>query len=321
MEARGRSAVLLYGGLAALLVVGFLALSRLQQGIDLARGQYHSTEEVLYLASGKVIERMTLGYRALAADLYWLRTIQYYGGKKKDSAQVRYDLLEPLLEITTHLDPRMIPAYQFGATFLSTAQPMGLGRPDKGIRLLRKGIAANAGSWRLYFDLGFLYYWELHDFQKAGEVFVEGARVPEAPPWMEAVAATLFAKGGAIETAKYLWQKQHEEARNEQLKQNAYNHLLSIRVDEDIWTLEFLVERFQQRFTRKPESLQEMIGAGLLRGLPQDPGGFPYRYDAATGQISQAPDSTMRHFKTFKEYRDTYLTVLREKYAADAGDR
>ena len=39
-------------------------------------------EESLYLTSGTPLRRLSAGYSALAADLYWIRAIQYYGGTK-----------------------------------------------------------------------------------------------------------------------------------------------------------------------------------------------------------------------------------------------
>lgn len=74
-------------------------------------------DEVLYLSSPKVLKRLSLGYSGLMADIYWTRAVQYFGEKHHAGAQ-RYDLLAPLLEITTALDPQLVVAYQYGANFL-----------------------------------------------------------------------------------------------------------------------------------------------------------------------------------------------------------
>ena len=39
-------------------------------------------EDSLYITSGRALKYMTAGYNALAADVYWIRTIQYYGDTK-----------------------------------------------------------------------------------------------------------------------------------------------------------------------------------------------------------------------------------------------
>src|SRR5438128_967200 len=40
-------------------------------------------DSALYLTSGLTVRRLSVAYRALAADLYWIRAIQYYGGTKR----------------------------------------------------------------------------------------------------------------------------------------------------------------------------------------------------------------------------------------------
>ena len=50
----------------------------------------------------------------------------------------KYELLFPLLDLTTTLDPYFTIAYRFGAIFLSERYPGGPGRPDQAIALLRK---------------------------------------------------------------------------------------------------------------------------------------------------------------------------------------
>ena len=64
-------------------------------------------EDVLYISSPKALKRLSLGYDGLLADIYWTRAVQYFGSKHHEGAQ-HYDLLAPLLEITT--DARSSPA-------------------------------------------------------------------------------------------------------------------------------------------------------------------------------------------------------------------
>ena len=103
------------------------------------------TSRILYVRSGAALKRLALEYDALAADVYWIRAIQHYGGDRLDAGAGparRYELLYPLLDITTTLDPYFKIAYRFGAIFLSEGYPGGPGRPDQSVALLRKAIAA-----------------------------------------------------------------------------------------------------------------------------------------------------------------------------------
>ena len=112
-----------------------------------ARGRRRCTSR-----RARAVRRLTRGYNALAADLYWIRAIQYYGGAKRrlrtlqaagaaDASRAPdYQLLYPLLDLTTTLDPRFNIAYRFGAIFLAEPYPGGAGRPDLAIALLEKGL-------------------------------------------------------------------------------------------------------------------------------------------------------------------------------------
>src|SRR5579863_815689 len=61
-------------------------------------------KEVLYISSPTLLRRMSLGYEGLLADIYWTRAVQYFG-REHFLGGKNYELLAPLLEITTALDP------------------------------------------------------------------------------------------------------------------------------------------------------------------------------------------------------------------------
>ena len=101
---------------AGLLLFGMAASVLLLRQVDQVRNGA-TLQEVLYISSPKLLKRLSLGYDGLLADVYWTRAVQYYGGSHHEKT-ARYELLAPLLNITTQLDPHLIPAYQFGGTFL-----------------------------------------------------------------------------------------------------------------------------------------------------------------------------------------------------------
>ncbi|HEY3884797.1 MAG TPA: hypothetical protein VGL62_06305, partial [Vicinamibacterales bacterium] len=154
------------------------------------------------------MKRLTLGNAGLAADVYWIRALQYFGAERlSPPSHVRtYALLYPLLDLTTSLDPHFNIAYRFGAIFLGEPYPGGPGRPDLAVALLQKGIAAQPDKWQYMQDLGFVYYWHLHDYQTAAEWFERAAGVPGAPNWMRPLAATTLAEGGQRGASRELWQ-------------------------------------------------------------------------------------------------------------------
>jgi tetratricopeptide (TPR) repeat protein len=259
---------------AALLVAALAAQALLVRKVDALRPQA-TLEEVLYVPSAEALKRMSLGYTGLLANIYWTRAVQYFG-KKHIQRSKRFDLLYPLLDLTTSLDPHLLPAYEFGATFLTQTPPEGSGQADKAVQLLSKGIAANPEEWRLYYNLGFVQYLELHDYQAAAHSFQVAQTKPNAPE-LRPLAARMAERGGDVSTARALWEFAYKNGADEAIRQNARKHLFALMIDAGIAELEKTVETYRQQTGRLPRSWRELVEAGLLRGEPVDPDGEPLR--------------------------------------------
>lgn len=251
-------------------------------------------DRLLYITSGEVAKKLALSYDAVLADLYWIRAIQHYGGERGSDRPKRYDLLYPLLDLTTSLDPRFTVAYRFGAIFLMEPYPGGAGRPDLAIKLLEKGIQQTPERWEYYLDIGFVYYWRLSDYKMAAEWFQRGGDLPGGPWWLRTYAAVMLAKGGDRQSSRFLWRNIYESATdNDWLKQNAQLRLLQLDALDQIDQLHAVIREFQRRSGTLPESWRELIAAGLLRGQPLDPTGTPYVLDSSTGAITVSEKSKL----------------------------
>jgi hypothetical protein len=114
---RGAWPVAITATLAAALLTSAGALAFVREG----RYTFAPTDARMYLTSGTALRRMTIGYSALAADLYWIRSIQYFGDRRlKNSVTLErlknrenpenpetlenYDQLYPMLDLATSLD-------------------------------------------------------------------------------------------------------------------------------------------------------------------------------------------------------------------------
>jgi len=263
----------LWTAIAAVPVL-FAALAALQVRIDAQARAAGEEREELVLGSPAALKQLSLGYDSLLADLYWTRTIQYYG-ERMGTRNARFDLLWPLLDITTTLDPRLVVAYRFGAIFLSEPA-LGAGRPDLAVRLLHRGIAANPLEWRLYVDLGFLNYWWLQDYPSAANAYLDGSKIPGAPPLLKFMAARVAEKGGAFETSRMIWAEIYQSSKDPRVRNRALEMLQGLKAEEDQVHLDEIAEAFKHRFGRYPASSAELRDAGFLVGIPVDPAGYPY---------------------------------------------
>lgn len=276
---------------AAAIGVLLSAVYLLQSHIDEKFGEYRSTEEILYVENGDLLKRATVGFESLAADVYWLRAVQYFGGKRREVGTKDYALLAPLLWITVRLDPHFKIAYTYGATFLSEPLPLGAGLPLKGIELIDEGIKAHPDYWRFYLDKGFIYFWYLKDYEKAAEVFLEGSKIEGAPFWMVNIAGRALARGGDRETARGLWKILRDSAETLQQKENAEAHLRQLDALDQMDVLKRLIERYREHSGDYPARWQDLVAAGLLRTIPHDPTGEPYVLDSETHEVSPSRHS------------------------------
>ncbi len=261
------------------------------------------TEESLYVTSVRTVERLTIGYSALAADLYWIRAIQHYGGEKRRLADLAdagelpesgqaYRLLYPLLDLTTSLDPHFNIAYRFGAIFLTESYPGGAGRPDLAIALLEKGLRERPDKWEYMWDIGFVHYWWKHDYQSAAAWFEKASRVPGAPWWLQSLAANTLTQGGNRQASRAMWMAIRDSAEVEYLRNDASRRLSQLDALDLIDQLQQRVDTFALRAGRSPADWQDLVQARLLPGIPLDPAQVPFVIDPS-GRVAVSTDSPL----------------------------
>jgi tetratricopeptide (TPR) repeat protein len=236
------------------------------------------------------LKGLSLGYEGLLADIYWTRAVQYFGNKLYERAE-QFNLLAPLLEITTALDPHLLVAYQFGANFLAPKPPNGAGMPEKAVSLMNYGIRHNPDDWHLYYELGFIYYMDKKDYAAAADAFQRGSQLPNAHPFLKILAAQMATHAGEFNTARMLWVTTYQNTEDEHIRSNALYHLRALKVDEEITDLENIVQHYKAVTGSWPASFSAMVEAGFLRSIPLDPNGSPYKL-MADGRIEMSdPDA------------------------------
>jgi tetratricopeptide (TPR) repeat protein len=275
---------------ALLLLVVFIGLASvvgLSRMIDSRRPSIDAKieEEQLYV-NGKTVKRISLGFNGLAADWYWMRALQYVGRKVlnttgeiqlDDLGQLNVKLLAPLLDTATTLDPEFMEPYEYAAVVLP-----GVNVEDA-IRIARKGIAVNPSAWRLYQHLGYIY-WQQKDFKAASEAYGQGAALPGAPHWMEAMKAQMLAQGGSRNTARLIYERMYQQTDDPYVREMARRRLLQIQSlvgrDEIRRVLGDYAAREQRCVSSWKDVSDALRRAGLpldATGVPLDPANVPYR--------------------------------------------
>lgn len=294
----------------SVLIVGFALLYPLQQWIDKTSPRDVISDETLYL-SGETVKRLSLGLEGLASDIYWIRTVQYFGRKVIDSGEplsagatkdIRMDLLAPMLDIITTLDPHQIRAYRFGAIFL----------PERdlpaAIALLEKGIRENPDQWRLYQDIGYIY-WQAGNnstgekredyYKKAADWYEKGSQLPGARWWMRDLAGYMKITGGSREAA-YTIYSNYLDSDDPNIRDQAAFRLKQLRSLDELDAINAAIAHYKETTGRCPDDLRAF--AQKLRAMkitlneqqrPVDPDGFPYEIDSELCKAKLAWESTI----------------------------
>lgn len=274
------------------LVLGLAGVVLLAHWIDGHRQDMNVrfSEERLYL-DGTTARRITLAFNGLAADWYWMRSLQYVGRKMikyEDLHEGRFDLndlssldlnlLPPLLRVTTTLDPQFMAPYEYGAVILPELNQ------DEAIALLNSGIAANPASWRLHQHLGYVY-WQRHEYERASEVYAAGAKLPGAPPWMMAMSARMKGEGGSRDAAREIYHHLYEASGDEAVKGMVTKQIMRLDWLDERDVIRRVLADYRTQWGRCASSWRDVaaaLRAAQLRlevtsGAPIDPSDTPYR--------------------------------------------
>lgn len=280
--------LLLYAAIAALMAVSL----SLQVIRDRGWEPFAPPGGVMWIRSGPLAQRLAVGFDNLAADVYWIRAVVYFGGQRLTTKK-QFDQLFPLLDLVTSLDPHFRVAYRFGAIFLAEPFPGGAGRPDLAIQLLQKGVAADPKRWEYLQDIGFIHYFWTRDYTLAAEWFKRAADVPGAPEWLGPLAATTLAEGGIRGSSRLLWTQLRDSTDIEWVRKTAEHRLQQLDAMDAIDELNRITASFTARHGRPPKDWPEIAAEQRWRGLPVDPTGMPFWLDAATGKVQLSPHSPL----------------------------
>ncbi|MGE3466214.1 MAG: tetratricopeptide repeat protein [Pyrinomonadaceae bacterium] len=248
------------------------------------------------------------GAEGLLADWYYLRGLLYIGDKvlSRPEGTVNIDdlrsldprLLYPLLDNATDLDPHFMAAYAYGAMVLPAIDP------EQAIALTKKGIVANPGSWRLYQQLGFVY-WRSGRYDEAAAAFEQGATIGGAEPFMKMMAASMRTEGGSRKTARAIYRETVAGTTDPSIQMSAKRRLAELDWYDQRDAINGVLAEFREKNGRCANTFAE-IGALLMAielpdggtfrvdrsGRLVDPTDAPYLLDKEACRVTPDPNLT-----------------------------
>lgn len=267
-----------------LLLAGVVYLqSKLDEQVD---RQALNIEELAQLPRGEYLKPAMLGYQHLGADMLWLRMLQVLG-KKRNTAD-DYEWIYHAIDVITTLDPKYAYPYYVGGVVLTNLA----NRVDLSNRLLEKGHRENPGEWNLPFLLGYNHYFVLGDAAKGAEYIGRAARTSGAPTFLPGLATRMYAEAGnpdvALQFLEALWKENPDLVIREKLEARAKE----VIIERDLRMLERAVDHYHKKFGNFPKTLADLVSAGYLDRIPEEPFGGAYLLDSKTGRVTSSTHPT-----------------------------
>ncbi len=231
----------------------------------------YSTESLTRLGEipTPLLKLSVLEFKGAAADLLQLKTITWFGMKL-----IKHQNLNPaewkqaykIINNITELDPKFWDPYLF-AEMMFTWQA---GMIDEANSLLEKAAKALPNDFRPLYFLGFNEFYFRKNAAKAAPYLREAAAKPHAPSFLKGLAAR-FSLYGNQTLAGIIFLKGLIKQTNDDVTRKYLTK--SLETLKLIYKLENAVEKYKKLFNRPPANLNDLITAGIIKKIPQDPFG------------------------------------------------
>jgi tetratricopeptide (TPR) repeat protein len=230
------------------------------------RGSLERPYDVEVVPPASAVRWISLGHTLLAANFYWLRTVQYIGEPRADFRG--WERLHPLAQLVTDLDPGHGYAYQVAGVVLASA-----GRVDESNAILEKGTRNVPSRYILPYLRAFNAFYYQGDWQQAGRWAELAAKAPGAPDHVKRNVLAYYVKGGRAEAAIAFLENVLAETNDPESRKKLEAELLQARFEQEAERLDAAIGAYGQRFGAPPPSVAALAAAGLVKRLPPDPYG------------------------------------------------
>jgi hypothetical protein len=235
---------------------------------------------------GEVAHALSFGFRSLLADFTLLEAIQVlpqrHGDMTPEIAGPIDRRLSRLLDYTVQIDPKFTGAYRFAAAALPHESMDG--RTAYGVldamRILEQGLRERPEDWHMGFLLGFMQSYYLRDYPAAARSLAAAARQNGAPPWVGLLATRLAAQGGDLFVATSLAEAMLAQANEESTRKEWQDRVDALHMERDLRAIEDAAQRYREAKGHPARSVQALVAAGFLPGVPREPHGGRYVLEA-----------------------------------------
>jgi tetratricopeptide (TPR) repeat protein len=240
--------------------------------------------DVSIVPRGAALALASPAIRLSVANLYWLATVQYIGEPRGRARG--FEKLYPLADLVTDLDPGHGYAYQTAGIVLSAER-----RLEESDRILRKGMEPGRPNWwsfPLYIAFNNFFY--RGDYAEAARWAEIAAKTPGASTNLSHLALALELRSGSPEDAIRFLEELRASAKDERTAEALDEQYRLALLQRDFRVLDDAVGRYRAARGSPPARLEDLVEAGEIARLPEEPFGGRYTLDAQGVVHSTARD-------------------------------
>jgi hypothetical protein len=233
----------------------------------------------------------SFGFRNFLADVVWLEAVQVAGNLKMTPGD--YDRLHGLLNVVANFDPKFEIPYLLGGLVLGESPD----HAQEALEVLERGKTNHPSNWQFPFYIGFTHYFSRGDGIAGGKAMGEAARLPGSPAYLPGLASRMLAEAREPESALKLLEpivrQESDPARRAVLERR----IREVTVERDIQEMEMAVEAYRGKMGVPPRDLSDLVRAGIVSAIPEEPNGGRYRMEPGGRVRSDRVSQRLRVFQ------------------------
>jgi len=230
-------------------------------------------DELRYLPSERLLTQFTAGMSTVVADFLWIQCLQYTGRHYQGDRDFTW--LSHMLNMVTRLDPYFVPAYRYGAVFLSMLKA----DDAASLELLHKGMKQNPFAWELPYEAAMNWLINRPDHPQAeiqaAQYLAMAVATGNAPPFVAETAAALQARHDLTDAERAMWESAKNTG-NTLMREMAAKKLLELDIRDVCTELSRIVADYAAKNGAPPKSLEPLITPDMRKRIPVDPAGGTY---------------------------------------------